>query len=127
MTGRTLTPFEHILLGLICQQPSSGYDLKRTFATTPMGVYQASSGTLYPALHRLEQRRLVQAQDPAGQPGRPRRVYQPTRAGRAAHLDWLRTPVEPAAVGRDLGLHLLRFVMMEQLLPPAEVRAFVQS
>lgn len=36
--------------------PSSGYDLKRIFATTPVGLYQPSSGTLYPALRRLEQR-----------------------------------------------------------------------
>ena len=56
MTGRQLTTFEHILLGLICLSPSSGYDLKRIFAATPMGIYQPSSGALYPALRRLEQR-----------------------------------------------------------------------
>ena len=98
MAGRQLTPFEHILLGLICQAPSSGYDLKRIFAATPMGLYQPSSGALYPALRRLEQKGLVQAQDPASQDGqsaRHRRVYEPTQAGRAAHLNWLRTPVEP--------------------------------
>ena len=94
MGGRHLTPFEHILLGLICAEPSSGYDLKRIFAATPMGIYQPSSGTLYPALHRLEQKGLVEAQDPAAPGGRPvrrRRVYQPTQTGRAAHLAWLRT------------------------------------
>jgi DNA-binding PadR family transcriptional regulator len=62
VTGRQLTPFEHILLGLICTAPSSGYDLKRIFAATPMGIYQPSSGTLYPALRRLEQKGLVKAQ-----------------------------------------------------------------
>ncbi|HTT53484.1 MAG TPA: PadR family transcriptional regulator [Streptosporangiaceae bacterium] len=130
MTGRQFTPFEHILLGLICAAPSSGYDLKRIFATTPMGLYQPSSGTLYPALRRLEQRGLVKAQSPAGQDGRSarhRRVYQPTQTGRAAHLDWLRTPVAPATVSPDLGLHLMRFVMMEHLLPPEEVLTFLRS
>ena len=128
MAARQLTQFEHILLGLICQSPSSGYDLKRMFAVTPMGVYQPSSGALYPALRRLELKGLVQAQ--AGQPSqsaRHRRVYEPTQAGRTAHLSWLRTPVEPATVGRDLGLHLLRFVMMEHLLPLEEVLGFLQS
>jgi PadR family transcriptional regulator AphA len=130
MTGRQLTPFEHILLGLICTAPSSGYDLKRIFAATPMVVYQPSSGTLYPALRRLEQKGLVQAQAASGQGGqsaRHRRVYEPTQTGRAAHLNWLRTPIEPATVSRDLGLHLMRFVMMEHLLPPEEVRTFVQN
>jgi PadR family transcriptional regulator AphA len=129
MTGRQLTPFEHILLGLVCTEPSSGYDLKRIFAVTPMGLYQPSSGTLYPALRRLEQRGLVQAQASGqdGQSARHRRVYEPTQAGRAAHLNWLRTPVEPATVSRDLGLYLMRFVMMEHLLPPEEVLAFLQN
>lgn len=128
MTGRQLTPFEHILLGLICLAPSSGYDLKRIFAATPMGLYQPSSGALYPALRRLELRGLVQALAGGnGQSARNRRVYEPTKAGRAAHMSWLRTPVESGAVSRDLGLHLMRFVMMEHLLPPAEVLTFLQN
>jgi len=130
MTGRQLTPFEHILLGLISLAPSSGYDLKRIFAATPMGIYQPSSGALYPALRRLELKGLVQAQAPAnrgGQSARHRRVYEPTQTGRAAHMLWLRTPVEPATASRDLGLHLMRFVMMEHLLPPDEVLTFLQD
>jgi DNA-binding PadR family transcriptional regulator len=130
MTGRELTTFEHILLGLICTSPSSGYDLKRIFASTPMGIYQPSSGTLYPALRRLEHSGLVRAQAPSGQDGpsaRHRRVYEPTQAGRAAHLGWLHTPIETATVARDLGLHLMRFVMMEHLFRPDEVVKFLQS
>ena len=56
MGVRQLTSFEHILMGLVCLSPASGYDLKRTFAATPMGIYQPSSGSLYPALRRLEAR-----------------------------------------------------------------------
>jgi len=129
MAGRQLTSFEHILLGLICTSPSSGYDLKRIFAVTPMGVYQPSSGALYPALRRLERSGLVRAQTspgPAGESARRRRVYEPTQAGRAAHLSWLRIPVEPATVSRDLGLHLMRFVMMEHR-PREEVLKFLQN
>ncbi|HSZ40852.1 MAG TPA: PadR family transcriptional regulator [Trebonia sp.] len=130
MTTRQLTPFEHILLGLICLSPSSGYDLKRTFAVTPMGVYQPSSGTLYPALRRLEQHGLIRAQATDGDgdgSARRRRVYEPTVAGRAAHEDWLRTPVDPATVATDLGLHLMRFVLMEQVVSPDEVLEFLRS
>ena len=130
MAERPLTSFEHILLGLIAVAPSSGYDLKRIFAVTPMGVYQPSSGTLYPALRRLELIGMIQTQTPSGQNGssaRHRRVYEPTQAGRAAHAAWLRAPVEPATVARDLGLHLMRFVMMEPLFPEEEVVAFLRS
>ena len=130
MAGRQLTSFEHILLGLICMAPSSGYGLKRIFAATPMGVYQPSSGALYPALHRLELRGLVQAQaspGPGSQTARHRRVYEPTQTGRATHANWLRTPVDPATVSRDLGLHLMRFVMMEHLFAPEEVLTFLRD
>jgi DNA-binding PadR family transcriptional regulator len=130
MAERQLTAFEHILLGLICMAPSSGYDLKRIFAATPMGVYQPSSGALYPALRRLELRGLVQAQGPSGPGGRSarhRRVYEPTHAGRAAHTTWLHTPAEPATVARDLGLHLMRFVMMEPVFPREEVLTFLRG
>jgi PadR family transcriptional regulator, regulatory protein AphA len=126
--GRQLTAFEQILLGLICLAPASGYDLKRIFATTAMGVYQPSSGTLYPALRRLEHHGLIQAATgPGSTPVRRRRVLEPTPAGRAAHLDWLRTPVETATVARDIGLHIMRFVMMEQALPAGETLRFLRD
>jgi PadR family transcriptional regulator AphA len=123
-----LTSFEHVLLGMIFIQPSTGYDLKRRFATTAMGVYQPSSGALYPALDRLERRGLLRSQAPRPvEGGRPRRVYQLTEEGRQAHLDWVREPVVPQTAPQDLGLHLLRFVMMAQVLPTVEVIAFLSS
>ena len=128
MAERQLTSFEHIVLGLIAMAPSSGYGLKRIFATTPMGVYQPSSGTLYPALHRLERRELIQARpDTGAEAARHRRVYESTPAGRTVHADWLRTPVDPATASGDLGLHLMRFAMMERLFPPEEVLAFLHD
>jgi DNA-binding PadR family transcriptional regulator len=123
-----LSDFEQLLVGLISGKPSSGYDLKRDFATTPLGVYQPSSGALYPALRRLQTKGLIQPQIRAAvgvAPGRRRIVYQVTEAGRATHESWVRAPVEPASVARDLGLHLMRFVMMEPLLTRDEVLAYV--
>jgi DNA-binding PadR family transcriptional regulator len=129
MAGQQLTSFEHVLLGLVCLSPSSGYDLKRIFAATPMGIYQPSSGALYPALRRLEAKGLVQAKplDGARESARQRRVYEPTPAGRTVNLTWLRTPVAPGTVARDLGLHLMRFVMMEHVFPREEVLDFLGS
>ena len=130
MADVQLTAFERILLGLICLTPSSGYDLKRKFAASPIGVYQPSSGALYPALRRLERKGLVAAgaaEDGPGSKTRPRHVYEPTELGVAAHLSWLRAPVRPETAARDLGLHLMRFVMMEQLLSPDETLTFLRD
>ena len=128
MPRSRLTGFEHVLLGMISLQPSTGYDLKRRFASTAMGVYQPSSGALYPALDRLERRGLLRSEaPPPTEGGRPRRVYQLTEEGRQAHLDWVREPVLPETAPQDLGLHLLRFVMMAQVLSEGEVIAFLAS
>jgi DNA-binding PadR family transcriptional regulator len=128
MPRSRLTGFEQVLLGMIYAQPSTGYDLKRRFATTPMRVYQPSSGALYPALGRLERRGLLRSAGPTpAEGGRPRRLYQLTEEGRQAHLDWLREPVVPETVAQDLGLHLVRFVMMAQVLPGAAVLEFLTS
>ena len=121
-----LTEFEQVLLGLICMGPSSGYGLKRAFSTTPLGVYQPSSGALYPALGRLAGKGLIQRQGPA-EPGRGRLVYEATPSGRTANISWIRLPVRPETVSRDLGLHLLRFVMMEALLSKDEVLGWLRD
>ena len=129
MPARALTDFEHVLLALICRSEASGYDLKRRLAATPLGVYQPSSGALYPALRRLQQRGLVAARSATepDRPSRPRHVLQATARGRAENLGWIRAPVDPDTVSQNLGLHLMRFVMMESLLPRGEILAFLRS
>lgn len=129
MPARPLTDFEQVLLAQICQADASGYDLKRQFANTPSGVYQPSSGALYPALRRLRQRGLVDAASPT-EPDtsrRPRHLLRATAEGRAEHLNWIQAPVDPRTVSQDLGLHLMRFAMMEPLLSRDEILAFLRS
>lgn len=129
MAARILTDFEQVLLAMICTAPCSGYELKQRFSRTPMGVYKPSSGSLYPALRRLEQRGLIRAQRSRARQAiaRATRVYEPTAMGRAAHLAWVRAPLDPASIAPQLGMHLLRFVMMEPLLDRHEILAFLRS
>ena len=127
MPRSRLTEFEQVLLGMIFSRPATGYDLKRRFATTALGVYQPSSGALYPALGRLERGGLLASEASPAAGGRPRRLYRLTEAGRQAHLGWLREPVAAATVAQDLGLHLLRFVMMATALPADAVIGFLDG
>ena len=127
MTERPLTNFEQVLLGMLVTQPRSGYELKKLFTATPATVYQPSAGALYPALRRLQRRGLLRVEATVSVGRRRRRVWHPTDAGRAAHLAWVRQPVQRDTVGADLGLHLMRFSMMERQVPAAEVRGFLTS
>jgi DNA-binding PadR family transcriptional regulator len=124
-TGRPLTGFEQVLLGVIAHEPRSGYRLKKMFSTSPASVYQPSPGALYPALRRLEGRGLLRAEKTVSSGRRTQRLYHVTDAGRAVYLAWLRQPVVPQTVGADLGLHLMRFALMEGELPPEDVLAFL--
>ena len=125
--GRPLTDFEQVLLGVIDSEPRSGYGLKKAFSSSPSSVYQPSPGALYPALRRLEARGLLRSHTTESKGRRAQRMYHVTDAGRAAHVDWLRQPIVPATVGADLGLHLMRFALMENHLPRAAVQAFLKD
>lgn len=127
MADRSLTGFEQVLLGLIVDEPSSGYALKAFLTSTPASVYQPSSGALYPALKRLEQHGLLRSGLTVAAGRRSRRVYHATAAGIAAHVAWVSQPVRPETVAQDLGLHLMRFVFIAGLLPRKEVLAFLDS
>jgi DNA-binding PadR family transcriptional regulator len=123
--GRPLTDFEQVLLGVIADEPRSGYGLKKMFSSSPASVYQPSPGALYPALRRLEERGLLHAEKQVSSGRRALRLYQVTDAGLAVYLEWLRKPVVAATVGADLGQHLMRFSLMEKYLERAEVIAFL--
>jgi DNA-binding PadR family transcriptional regulator len=127
MTDRSLTGFEQVLLGLLVDEPTSGYALKTFLTATPASVYQPSSGALYPALKRLEGYGLLRSRLTVAAGRRKRRVYHATVAGFAAHVAWVRQPVQPGSIAQDLGLHLMRFVFMAGLLPKSEVRVFLDS
>jgi DNA-binding PadR family transcriptional regulator len=97
--GSTL---EYALLGLLRQGAQSGYDLRKTFANTPMRHFSDSPGSIYPALRRLESRGWVAPQAESGHNARKRQVYRVTAAGKAALVEWLRSPV-----GREDVIHRL--------------------
>jgi DNA-binding PadR family transcriptional regulator len=116
------------VLAYLVRSPESGYGLKRLFNATPAAVYRPSPGALYPALRRLVARGLITVEDDENQAGRrPRKLYRVTEAGHAAHLDWLRRPVDQASVANDLGLHIMRFAMMQGKVDRQEVLAFLKD
>jgi DNA-binding PadR family transcriptional regulator len=102
------------LLGLIWQQPRSGYDLRKFFSSTPMISFSDSPGAIYPALHRLEQRRLVRGHAAEGRGLRRRRIFELTARGRAEFRRWQSQPVMRNDVVRNLDALMLRFAFMDQ-------------
>jgi PadR family transcriptional regulator, regulatory protein AphA len=85
----TLTPTARVILGMLALGARTGYDIKRAIDLSTRFFWGASYGQIYPELHRLEERGLVEATpDPQG--GRQRTAYALTPAGKSALRAWLR-------------------------------------
>lgn len=78
-----------MLLGLLVDRPDHAYALKRRLSPGLSRERLINDGVLYPLLAKLESEGLVTSSEQAGSRGRPRRVYAPTRAGRAEFERWL--------------------------------------
>ena len=85
------TPLGHVLLGLLHQEPRSGYDLRKVVVSTPMSLFSDSPGAIYPALRSLQKAGLIVV-EAASRVGRRRSTFVPSAKGRAAFVAWLRQP-----------------------------------
>jgi len=117
----------YALLGLLQQQPRSGYDLRKIFANTPMGTFSDSPGAIYPALHRLERQKYVRSQVLESSSLRRRRVFRPTASGRRAFRAWQTQPIASDDVIRRLDELMLRFSFMDETANPAAARQFLKA
>jgi PadR family transcriptional regulator, regulatory protein PadR len=72
-----------LILKALVREPSHGYRIAQEIKDRSQGVLDFKEGTLYPALHKLENDGLVESYD-ATENGRLRRYYRITTAGRKA-------------------------------------------
>jgi DNA-binding PadR family transcriptional regulator len=124
---RAGTLLDHALMGLLHQEPRSGYTLRKLFATTPMAHFSDSPGSIYPALARLRRNGLVTATIQKKQSLRPRRVFRLSSAGLSALTTWVSAPVTRDEVISSDGAVMLRFVFAEQVLGPSGALRFLES
>jgi DNA-binding PadR family transcriptional regulator len=78
-----------LLLAVLEAGPLHGYAVIEALRTTSGGTFDLPTGTVYPALHRLETVGLVSSAW-AEFSGRRRRIYTLTAAGRRALADYRR-------------------------------------
>jgi PadR family transcriptional regulator PadR len=78
-----------LLLSVLAAGPAHGYAVITALRERSDGAFSLPEGTIYPALHRLEEAGLLRSYW-AEQQGRRRRLYELTAQGAAA-LDGMRT------------------------------------
>jgi PadR family transcriptional regulator PadR len=94
-----------LILKAIAVEPVHGYAITQRLEQVSRGVVQVPEGSLYPALHRLENRGFLAADWKTTETGREAKFYKLTRKGRkqleAEAASWQRL-IE--AIGRILGM-----------------------
>jgi len=73
-----------LILKIAALGPVHGYAIAQRLQQVSRDVVQVPQGSLYPALHRLENRGLLAADWKATETGRDAKFYRLTRKGRAA-------------------------------------------
>ncbi len=72
-----------LLLGVLAEAPGHGYSVMTALRERSEGTFELPEGTVYPALHRLEDAGLLSS-DWEDVGGRRRRIYRLTSAGAQA-------------------------------------------
>jgi len=123
MKAAVISKLGYALLGLLQQQASSGYALRKIFASTAMTTYSDSPGAIYPALGRLEQQGLIRGSIEESAGMRRRQVFRLTPTGVVALKRWINRPLVRPDVIRGLDEVMLRFAFSQQAVgAPASVR-----
>ncbi len=71
-----------LLLSILAEGESYGYELTRKVRELSEGVLEWSDGMLYPVLHRLEREGLIVSEWKQSETGRERKYYRLSSGGR---------------------------------------------
>src|SRR5262245_23960861 len=71
-----------LILQILSLGPAHGYAIAQRLDQISRAVVRVNQGSLYPALHRLEQKRWLKAQWTSSESGREAKVYSLTPSGR---------------------------------------------
>jgi PadR family transcriptional regulator PadR len=71
-----------LILQILSLEPAHGYGIAQRLEQISKSIIQINQGSLYPALHRLEQKKWLKAEWKASETGREAKFYSLTASGR---------------------------------------------
>ena len=84
---------DYVILGLLCHEDLTGYEIKKRMDTSLKYFWGASFGSIYPALSDLVERGLADKRNGA-ENGRNKLIYSITEEGKKYLKEWLQIPAE---------------------------------
>jgi DNA-binding PadR family transcriptional regulator len=99
--------FHYFVLGLLDQQPMSGYDIKRLLERLNGLIGSSSFGHIYPTLHTLLKEGWVTVNVVTREDRPPKKVYTIGQEGRQALQEWLEQPFPSSPSQKALVMRLI--------------------
>ena len=85
---------DYVILGILSHENLTGYDIKKRLDSRLRFFWNASYGSIYPTLSRLEEMNMItRDKHDDKQKGRERIVYAITDDGKTYLYEWLKKPV----------------------------------
>ena len=100
--GAILRQTDYVILGLLAEQPLSGYQIKKLVDIRFKFFWSESFGQIFPALKSLSAAGLVAECETEHTDGRAAKKYQITPAGKDALIAWLSQPVEKESLRLEI-------------------------
>ncbi len=112
-----------LCLAILSMGDASGYQINKLFQGPFSHIYEASYGSIYPALARLTEDGLVTCTALAQEKKPDKKLYTLTQTGRAALMDELELLPGPDRVRSDF----LVVMLFAHLLPPRQVAEIIDQ
>ncbi len=98
---------KYVILGLLSEEPLTGYDLKKKFSSSDLLHWSGNNNQIYRTLVQLHQEQLVTIEVEQQESKPPRKIYTLSAAGHAVLREWLASPPELPQLRSPLLLQLL--------------------
>ncbi len=83
---------DYIILGFLLEKAMTGYDIRQKITLSTANFYDASFGSIYPALKRLEANNIIVSQKSIKN-GKLKNIYHILDPGRQIFLNWVKEPL----------------------------------
>jgi Predicted transcriptional regulators len=117
---------EYILLGFLKECEMSGYGLKQMMAGSTAHFFDASFGSIYPALKRMEERGAITVRDVV-ENGKLKKLYAITQAGSVEFMEWLEKPIECSKTRPDPLVNLFFYGYLPKEKAVANIKKYIEE
>ena len=122
--SKRITVIDYTILGLIQENPLTGYRIRKLFEDTALGNFSSSPGTVYPAVNKLRKLGYLKDLTPDDVRNNPLTI---TNEGKSVLRQWLLKPIEMDEIKKEIDNLILRFGFMDKLVTNQDRLQFIQS